>query len=62
MMINYHSSYLKVFVLHDDILNLLQGLQNLLHFNNGIIFTQVAADVAGEINVKKSGIVANEKW
>jgi hypothetical protein len=38
-------------------LNLLQGLKNLHHFNNDIMFTQVVVDVAGEINVMGSGDV-----
>jgi hypothetical protein len=45
-MINHCSPYFKVAGLHDDILNLLQGLQNHHHFNNDNMFTQVVVDVA----------------
>jgi hypothetical protein len=38
-------------------LNLLQGLQKIHHFNNDIMFTQVAVDVTWEINEMGSGDV-----
>jgi hypothetical protein len=50
-MINQCSSYFKIFVVHKKILNLLKGLQNLLHFNNDIMFKHMETNVAREINV-----------
>jgi hypothetical protein len=58
----YYSNSLVIVVLISNfsayttrLFNLLQGLWVLRHFNNDIMFTQVAVDVAGKINVMGSG-------